>query len=134
MSKRKRRNTLFLKRVLYIFISSFLFLLVLSIGFYPIGFEKKAIVTPIVKSAKTGELDLSKLLLDNNIEFMSIDLVSDYFDVKLKDSGTVYISLKKDIVIQISSLQAVLKQLTIDGKRFNLIDFRFNKPVIKYTN
>lgn len=132
MSKRKRKNTLYLKRVLYIFISSFLLLLVLSI--LPMGFEKKAIITPIVKSDKTGELDLSKLLLDNNIEFMSIDLASDYFNVKLKDSGNVYISLKKNIQVQISSLQAVLKQLTIDGKRFNLIDFRFKKPVIKYTN
>jgi len=134
MPKRKRKNKLFLRTALYISVASFLFLLVLSIIFYPSLFKKKTLITPVVKNSKTEELTLSKLLVSNDIEFVAIDLASDYFNVKLKDGETIYISLKKDVQAQISSLQVILKQLTISGKRFNLIDFRFDKPVIKYTN
>lgn len=132
MSKRKRKKRLFFKSLLYIFLYSSLFLLVLTIIAYPWLSRKKTIIAPVVKEIKTEELNLSKILKDKDIEFVTIDLVSGYFDVKLKSGGAVYISSKKDIQAQVSSLQTVLKQLTINGKRFNVIDFRFEKPIIKY--
>lgn len=42
----------------------------------------------------------------------------------------VVISLKKDVASQLASLQVTMSHLTIEGKRFNRIDFRFDKPVI----
>ncbi len=95
-------------------------------------FNKKSIINPIVKNVTWDMSKISKLLIDRNIQFSSINVAFDYIEVKLKDKSSIYISLKKDVQVQISSLQAILKQLTISGKRFSLIDFRFDKPVIKY--
>lgn len=51
--------------------------------------------------------------------------------VKLKEDGEAILSINKDLKNQIDSLQAVLKQLTIEGKRVVRIDFRFERPTIE---
>lgn len=47
-------------------------------------------------------------------------------------NGEVILSLEKDIATQIASLQLTIANLTIEGKRFSRLDFRFDKPVISY--
>ena len=132
--KRKRGKGQFFKTSLSIFVASFLILFILNIVFSDFSwFNKKFIINPIVKNSH-DIAKISKLLIDHNIQFLSINLISDYLEVKLKDESSIYISLKKDVQVQISSLQAILKQLTINGKKFSQIDFRFDKPVIKYKN
>jgi len=42
------------------------------------------------------------------------------------------ISSKKNIDEQISSLQRILRELTIDDRPFKSIDFRFEKPVVEF--
>lgn len=44
----------------------------------------------------------------------------------------VILSLQKNITLQIASLQLTIAHLTIEGKRFHRLDFRFDKPIITY--
>lgn len=44
----------------------------------------------------------------------------------------VILSLQKDLAAQFTSLQLTIGHLTIEGKGFHLLDFRFDKPVISY--
>lgn len=44
----------------------------------------------------------------------------------------VFLSLGKDPVLQVDSLQAIFKQAKIEGKRLRIVDLRFNKPVVSF--
>lgn len=44
----------------------------------------------------------------------------------------VIVSLEKDLPTQIASLQLTIAHLTIEGKQFKQLDFRFDKPVLTF--
>ena len=44
----------------------------------------------------------------------------------------VIVSLQKDLPTQIASLQLTIAHLTIEGKQFKQLDFRFDKPVLTF--
>jgi len=44
----------------------------------------------------------------------------------------VIISTKKSLTEQMSSLQLTIHQLTMEGKDFSGLDFRYDRPVISY--
>ena len=44
----------------------------------------------------------------------------------------VIVSLQKDLTLQIASLQLTIAHLTIEGKQFKQLDFRFDKPVLTF--
>lgn len=94
--------------------------------------KKQLFISPISSNSENLIKTLERLLLTSDIEFSSVTFRSpSSYMVKLKEDGEVILSLEKDFKKQIASLQAVLKQLTIKGKRLIRIDFRFDKPVIE---
>lgn len=79
--------------------------------------------------------NVSDLLSKNNIPFSSVSLsTNSAILVQLKDGQEVLLSSEKPLPLQISSLQLVLSRLTIEGKRFTRLDFRFDKPIIVLGN
>jgi hypothetical protein len=54
------------------------------------------------------------------------------YSVNIPNNGQVILSGDKDINSQIASLQRILIQLTIEGKTFKNIDFRFSEPTISF--
>lgn len=132
MLRTKRKIRFWFRTAVFVSSSSFLGLICLAILFYSIFLmRKEPVISPLAVLKKLDAPNMKKLLTNANISYSFIDMASDYYDITLKDGGKIYISSKKNIEAQISSLQAMLKQLTIDGKGFKLIDFRFDKPVIK---
>lgn len=81
---------------------------------------------------KDSKVELvKKELKKHNIEYTSVQQEKDaVLTVKLKDGGIVTFSSQKDIMTQIASLQYILSHLTMEGKLFTRLDFRFEKPVI----
>lgn len=76
---------------------------------------------------------IQKFLRKAHIQYQGVYMTNDYsYVVKLKDGEMIFFSPKKPIDQQISSLQLVLSRLTIEGKRFSSLDFRFDNPVIIY--
>ena len=130
MLRRQKQTKSWFKIAIFIFSSSVLILISLCILFIPGFLFRKPVISPIAVNQNTKTPDMEKLLTNANIAFSFVNLASDYYDINIKDNGRVYISNKKNIDSQISSLQAILKQLTINGKRFKIIDFRFDKPII----
>ena len=50
----------------------------------------------------------------------------------LDNHAVVLLSLKKDVKKQLSSLQQVISQLTIKGKQFKKLDFRFENVIVSF--
>lgn len=101
-------------------------------------YNKKQVISPKstqVKSSKNAIFirDLQKTLVQKNIPFSSIMLATDSSVlVRFANGEKAIFSLEKPLDNQISSLQLVLSRLTIEGKRFTNIDFRFDKPIIAF--
>ncbi len=76
---------------------------------------------------------VEKILKDNNILVSRVLALSDSsYEVTIPNNGQVKLSSKKDINRQIASLQRILRELTIGGKPFKSIDFRFEEPIISF--
>ncbi|MEK7559295.1 MAG: hypothetical protein AAB521_03245 [Patescibacteria group bacterium] len=127
--KRKKRITL-LK-----IISFFIFLLIIFSGLYlaySIILNEKIISPLAQRYVVQGGENISEELLKAKILFSSIKRASESsYLITLSDGGLVIISPSKNIKIQISSLQLILSRLTIEGKRVKLVDFRYDRPVVR---
>jgi len=93
--------------------------------------RKPSFISPLGES--TMDLNtVRKDLKDQNIPFSSV-AISDYsYLVNIQNNGQVILSQNKDIEKQIASLQRILIQLTIEGKTFKSVDFRFVEPTISF--
>jgi predicted PurR-regulated permease PerM len=132
MKQKLRRTKHGKKKRLAIFVLVALLSAILAIFLYSTYWAKKPLfISPIASNSQKLTKKLEKLLLDSGIDFSSItSQFNSSYMVRLKEDGEAILSLEKDFKKQIASLQAVLKQLTIEGKRLTSIDFRFDKPVI----
>ena len=115
---------------IYIILVAVLGLAMLLLNF-SVTFKNSLFVSPIGKVNTNGAL-VEKLLKDNKIRFSAIIRQSNYYSVNIQDNGQVKISQDKNIVEQITSLQRILRELTIEGKPFKSIDFRFSEPIISF--
>jgi hypothetical protein len=79
-----------------------------------------------------GKFSVEKILKKKNISFLEVVLSENFYLVKINNNGQVILSGNKDLEKQISSLQRILNQLTIEGKSFKTIDFRFSEPVLSF--
>ena len=90
---------------------------------------KPLFISPVGKE-NTDLSSIKKILKNNNILFSDV-VLSDYsYVINLQNNGQVRFSQDKDIAQQVASLQRILRELTIEGKPFKSIDFRFAEPVI----
>jgi hypothetical protein len=86
-------------------------------------------VSPIGKG--TDQSTVEKILKEKRIAFENV-VFSDYFLVTIGRDKQVRLSPDKDIYGQVASLQKILRELTIEGKSFKSIDFRFSEPIISF--
>lgn len=100
--------------------------------FYPFWFGKP-FISPLASSKAIKDSGIETLLKKAKINFSNVEIASDSsYLVFLVDNGSVLISPNKSLDLQVRSLQIILSRLTIEGKRFKSLDFRFDKPVISF--
>ena len=136
MLLRARRNKIRIWKTTMAFVSTG----VVVFGVYVfLTLQKPAFLTPLAKNNKSfsAESDqtsyLEGILTASHVSFASISQLKDLsFEVDLPNGISVFITPKKDLSFQASSLQKILKQLTIEGKEVKSIDFRFDRPVIAF--
>ena len=93
--------------------------------------KRPLFISPVVKTNE-DKTHIEKLLKDNKILFSKVT-ISDYcYLIDIQNNGQVRLVQNKDINQQIASLQRILIQLTIEGKSFKSIDFRFSEPIISF--
>ena len=132
MSAKIRRANKIKKRFLWYLL--FLLSLELLVVFYYFFnlLSHPLFVSPLVSGVIQGS-DLEKKLTDAKILFSSIHFNSDASYAIIDSLGRkITMSSKKNIDQQISSLQRILRELTIEGKSFKSIDFRFEKPIVEF--
>jgi len=89
-------------------------------------------VSPMGKS-NSDRTKVEKILRDKNILFSQVFVLADSsYMINISDNVQVRLSSQKNIDNQISSLQRILRELTIEGKSFKNIDFRFSEPIISF--
>jgi len=95
--------------------------------------KKQVILNPVASPRNVDSEKIENMLLNKNISYLSINKNNQlYYVISLKDNGEVIVSTQKNISDQLGSLQLILNRLTIEGKRFKSLDFRYDKPVISY--
>jgi hypothetical protein len=103
----------------------------------PLILIKSELVTPKIgntietKTLKVA-VEIIKKLIDFQIEIVSASIENDQLTIYLKDETIILFSLNKEANFQASSLQAIIRQSKIDGKKLIKADLRFNKPVVVF--
>jgi len=95
-------------------------------------FGKPLFISPLSKANTPDLVSVEKILKDKNISYTEVTSSNNSYLVSIQDNGQVILSQEKDISSQIASLQRILLQLTIEGKPFKGIDFRFLEPTISF--
>ena len=131
MSIKTRQQRVFKKKTSYIFLLALCVLL--SFFLYSIFLSRQALFISPLGRTNIDRSNVEKLLRNNNILFSQVLVLSDSsYEVVIPNNGQVRFSSQKDIGKQISSLQRILRELTIEGKPFKSIDFRFDEPIISF--
>lgn len=131
---RKRKNKKNLKIVAFSFI---------LVGFLLLGYSafmlrdylfiRDKVISPVGRNYKKPENKLLPLLKTAKISISNFSIATDSsYVVSLVDNGTVVFDPLKNLDTQVQSLQIILSRLTIEGKRFKNLDFRFDKPVVAF--
>lgn len=132
IKKLKRKGKFFFIKIIF---PIFILLILLAVLLYKLlafPIFNKPIISPLGQNKPSRTSNLEVLLKKAKIPFASISQSPDYYIVTLSDGGQIFISSKKDLTFQISSLQLMLNRLTIEGKRIKSLDFRFDKAVINF--
>lgn len=147
MKKNKIKNRKVEHRNTFFFRFSLIFSLVLIISSllisYKLFIQKKSIVTPLPKVLSASQspaapgVDPKQTIQQALYEakqpydtIKEIDPVT--YEITIDGDEEVLVTSQKDIHEQISSLQAITSQLTMEGKRFSRLDVRYDKPVIVF--
>jgi hypothetical protein len=105
------------------------------------NFRKKQLISPIAITGKPSQkivnpnatAHINELLTASNFHAIEVVAASNSAIFVTLDSGEhIIFSENKDLNAQITSLQLIKRQLTIEGKRVNRIDFRFDNPVLSF--
>lgn len=85
------------------------------------------------KDTSTVESVITQSLQNHKIDFLGVKAEKDgTATIILKNNAKVIVSTQKDIESQIASLQLTIANLTIEGKQFQRLDFRFDRPVVTF--
>ncbi len=127
----RRKKSLRKKIITYIFLLTILGCIFFFINFFSLS-RKPLFISPLGK-VESNIAIVEKILREKNILFFQIIPLSDStYEIGIVNNGLVKLSGAKDIGKQISSLQRILIELTIEGKPFKSIDFRFSEPIISF--
>ena len=139
MSIKKRKiKTRFFQQIKIFFIALMGMVVLLGIVYLVFSLffsQKQLFISPLAlqKNTSRNQNQIDDLLQKSGIAFTSVENAKDStYLVNLKDGGQVIITQNKNVQNQISSLQLILSRLTIEGKRFKSLDFRYDKPVVLF--
>jgi len=84
-----------------------------------------------VDTTQTISKETKDLLKEKSIEFSSLsESKGKSFVITLKSGGEVIITDEKDLNEQLASLQRIVAQLTMEGKKLKRLDLRFDRPIL----
>ena len=135
MKRRKVKNKFIreLKFFIIAFLATFVLLGIICAIFLVFSQNHNILLNPLSNKKDVFQNQAEDLLEKTGINFSSVKIASDSsYLVTLQDGSQVILNQNKNLQNQISSLQLILSRLTIEGKRFKSLDFRYDKPVVSF--
>jgi hypothetical protein len=132
--KLKKERAKYRLKIIFI-VLLFLSLIIVTAEYLYLNFSfgRAVFISPLAKINQSKVASLESALDKEKIAFLSVSQNLDgSFTVELKEGGVIILSAKKDLDSQLSSLQLILSRLTIEGKKLNKLDFRYNNPVVSF--
>jgi hypothetical protein len=130
------------KLVSYLFVSSGLFIGVFAIcvGIYVLRHKNTAVMSPLAHFGQAVFASSDSLVATQVEELChKYSLSCQHISVKGHDEADltidnhlVILSTKKNIEQEIASLQLTIRALTMEGKGYRGLDFRYDRPVISH--
>jgi hypothetical protein len=71
-------------------------------------------------------------LVKHHMSYMDVTVQGNDIHIQLDNSIEAILSADKNISIQLDSLQYTIAHLTIEGKRIERVDLRFERPVVTF--
>ena len=131
MSTNPRQQRHFKKKIVgYIFLLGILGFITFFLNVFIIS-KKPLFISPMGRT-DINKVSIEKTLRDNGILFSEVVSSECCYVFNIQNNGQIKLSRAKDIHEQIASLQRILRELTIEGKSFKSIDFRFLGPIISF--
>ena len=131
MSVNPRQQRHFKKKIVeYIFLLGVLGLTAFLLNVFIIS-KKPLFISPMGRM-DINKVSIEKTLKDNGISFSGLVSSDCCYVFNIQNNEQIKLSRAKDIHEQIASLQRILRELTIEGKSFKSIDFRFLEPIISF--
>lgn len=135
LSKKHKRKIKFFLKIIYFTLGA---LTILFVAFALFSMKKPLYISPFSLSGDSSykitsssvEKNIELLLKSRSIAYSSLSLEQQKYTITLKEGEKVFLDANKPLDTQISSLQLLLSRLTIEGKHFETLDFRYNKPII----
>ena len=126
-------------RTLLTMVILFVVTYVVCVAIFLLTAKKPGILSPIFGSLRdmlsptTAVATVKTLCHEDTIACTNVVLQDPTTIVITLDNGaTVYIATQKDLKKQLASLQQVISQLTIKGKQFKTLDFRFDHIIVSF--
>ncbi len=94
--------------------------------------SQQVILGSIEKNVIDRQQETKSMLQAATIVFSTVTSSQSSIIIKLDGGADAILSDEKDISEQVSSLQGILSRLTMEGKKFRLLDLRFSKPIIQF--
>lgn len=89
--------------------------------------------TPLAKPGASTEEKIKDIYDKKILKITSIDSSNEeYITIKSQERTTVVLATSQDLEEQAKTLQSVLAKAKIEGKSVLLVDFRFEKLVVRY--
>lgn len=138
-SIQNRKNRIIFKRLFFSLGIFFFSLLgcVLIFGWQYVGGPK--ITSPLGQIRTDGGINpdgavytVKSFCEDKKIPCSTVVENNDAITITLDNAAVILLSPQKDLPKQLASLQVTLSQLTIEGKQFKKLDFRFEKPFVTF--
>ena len=95
-------------------------------------FSPKDLINPL--GAFSREEKFEEKLRQYDFEIKEVLFENNYIQITLGDKTIIFFSLNKDLTSQVASLQFVLSRNKIEGRKPSIIDLRFEKPILKFSN
>lgn len=131
-TKRSKAPFFLMSLAAVVMLVAFISIIVFFLSMYFPQYHHSVIVLPYTSNDDVSQLrkDLSDVgLQTDSITQASMDAT---LFVQIKDGPKVYFSPQEDLKNQVSSLQLIISRLTIEKKNPTVVDFRYNKPIVKF--
>lgn len=90
------------------------------------------ILTP-QSSSTVGKEDVDQVLRKSGIDYKDLVISTSSATITFQTNNSqIFLSKEKSVEEQIKTVQAILRRLSLDGKRATVVDLRYNKPIVKF--